>query len=417
MGSMEAALAAQPATERDLNNELRAVGFQELGIAELWSSRLDDARRHLEQALALAQRAGRPFLEVSCLGHLGIGGPSTGLSLAAGLELSERAVHIAEEHGWTDDPIVCTGLVTGALAMLWLGHFDEADRWMARTRRAMRPDGEPGTELLFHHAQGLLRLAHGRADEALAAFREAQRMETLLAGEHAFAAATRARLLQAKTRAGDLAGARAAIAEIGEEEQRGTSLMRVASADLELAEGRPEQALDLLAPVIEHAAPAFYKPSASVEAVVLDAAAREELGDRRGAEASLERALELAEPEGIVLPFALAPVSGLLKRYPKHRSAHGHLLSEILDVLAGASASRRGEAAPLLEELSEAELRVVRYLPGNLRAPEIAAELFVSPNTVRTHIRHIYAKLEVHSRRQAVERARELGLIGPSRAH
>ena len=82
-----------------------------------------------------------------------------------------------------------------------------------------------------------------------------------------------------------------------------------------------------------------------------------------------------------------------------------------LDVLAGASATPRGEAAPLLEELSEAELRVVRYLPGNLEAPEIAAELFVSPNTVRTHIRHIYAKLDAHSRKEAVERARGLGLI------
>ena len=92
MRSMEAALAAQPPTEQDLNGELRAVALQELGIAELWSSRLDDARRHLEQALVLARGAGRPFLEVSCLGHLGIAGPWTGLSLAAGLDLSEQAV-------------------------------------------------------------------------------------------------------------------------------------------------------------------------------------------------------------------------------------------------------------------------------------------------------------------------------------
>ena len=70
--------------------------------------------------------------------------------------------------------------------------------------------------------------------------------------------------------------------------------------------------------------------------------------------------------------------------------------------------------APLREELSEAELRVVRYLPSNLRTPEIAAELFVSPNTVRTHLRHIYAKLDAHSRAEAVGRARELGLLAPA---
>lgn len=416
MRSMQAALAAQPAAARDLNDELRAIALQELGIAELWSFRLDDARRDLEQALALARRARRPFLEVSCLGHLGIAGPWTGLSLDSGLKLSEQAIRIAEEHGWTNDPIVCTGLATGAMALLRLGRFDEAERWLARTVPAMQPDGEPGTELLIHHARGLLRLAQGRVDEALASWCEAQRMETLLASEHAFALATRARLLQAKVRSGDVAAARTALAEISEEERDNAS-MRMTIAYVALAADQPEQVPDLLTPVIEGTAAAVHQASARVEALALEAAAHERLGDRRAAEASLERALEVAEPEGIILPFTLAPVRELLERHPRHRSAHANLLSELLDVLAGASASRRGEAAPLLEELSEAELRVVRYLPGNLRAPEIAAELFVSPNTVRTHIRHIYAKLDVHNRRQAVERARELGLIGPSRAH
>jgi LuxR family maltose regulon positive regulatory protein len=415
MRVMETAVAAQPTVEGDLNEELRAVGLQELGIAELWSSRFDDGRRHLEQALELTRSAGRPFLEVSCLGHLGVAGPWTGLSLTDGLELSEQAVRIAEEHGWTRDPIICTGLATGAIALLWLGRFGEAERSLGRTRRAMQPDGEPGTELLVHHARGLLRLAQGRVEDAVAAFRDAQRMETLLTSEHVFAVATRARLAQAIARLGQVAEARAALVELSEAD-RDTSPMRVTRAEIHLAEGHPEQALDVLGPAIEGTAPAIHPPSAAVEAAVLDAAAREQLGEHRGAENSLEQALELAEPEGILLPFALVPVGELLNRHPRHRSAHATLLSEILDLLGGASASPRSEAAPLLEELSEAELRVVRFLPGNLRAPEIAAELFVSPNTVRTHIRHIYAKLDVHSRKEAVERARELGLIGPSRA-
>ena len=71
----------------------------------------------------------------------------------------------------------------------------------------------------------------------------------------------------------------------------------------------------------------------------------------------------------------------------------------------------------LLDELSEAELRVVRYLPSNLRAPEIASDLFVSTNTIRTHLRHIYSKLGVHGRAEAVARARELGLLAPSHAN
>ena len=147
---------------------------------------------------------------------------------------------------------------------------------------------------------------------------------------------------------------------------------------------------------------------------MLDAVAREQLGDQRAAEVSLERALELAEPEGMVLPFILAPVPDILDRLPRHRTAHATLRQTILDIIAGSPPGPSADPVPLLEELSEAELRVLRYLPGNLRAPEIAAELFVSTNTIRTHLRHIYAKLDAHGRAEAVARARQLGLLAPS---
>jgi LuxR family transcriptional regulator, maltose regulon positive regulatory protein len=70
---------------------------------------------------------------------------------------------------------------------------------------------------------------------------------------------------------------------------------------------------------------------------------------------------------------------------------------------------------PLLEPLSESEVRVLRYLPTNLTTPESARELTVSPNTVRTHIRHVYAKFGTHHRAETVELARALGLLAPSR--
>jgi LuxR family maltose regulon positive regulatory protein len=69
---------------------------------------------------------------------------------------------------------------------------------------------------------------------------------------------------------------------------------------------------------------------------------------------------------------------------------------------------------PLAEPLSESEIRVLRYLPTNLSAPEIAAELYLSVSTIKTHIQHVYGKLGVHSRAEAVERARALGLLAPS---
>jgi LuxR family maltose regulon positive regulatory protein len=185
----------------------------------------------------------------------------------------------------------------------------------------------------------------------------------------------------------------------------------ITTAAVHLAQGNPRQAVEELAPVIGREVTALHPAWAALEALLFDAAAREQLGDRRGAEESIERALDLAEPDGAILPFALVPVQDLLARHPRDRTAHASLLSMILDMLAGSSPE---ETAPLLDELSEAELRVLRYLPSNFKAPEIASELYVSPNTVRTHLRHIYAKLDAHTRSEAVSRARELGLLGPT---
>ena len=72
------------------------------------------------------------------------------------------------------------------------------------------------------------------------------------------------------------------------------------------------------------------------------------------------------------------------------------------------------ERQRLAEQLTDSETRVLRYLPTHLTAHEIAAELCVSVNTVSTHTHHLYAKLGVHSRHEAVDRVRTLGLLAPS---
>ena len=104
----------------------------------------------------------------------------------------------------------------------------------------------------------------------------------------------------------------------------------------------------------------------------------------------------------------------LLQRQARLRTTHASLIAEILNLLSGHTPAARQHAARLREPLSESELRVLRYLPTNLPGPEIAAELFVSLNTIRTHLRNVYAKLGVHSRADAVTRARELGLLSHS---
>ncbi len=93
-----------------------------------------------------------------------------------------------------------------------------------------------------------------------------------------------------------------------------------------------------------------------------------------------------------------------------------NLVADILDVLHGSSlAAHEQSSLPSAEELSPGELRVLRYLPTNLSRPEIAGELSVSLNTVSTHLRSIYAKLQVRDRSSAVQRARELRLLAAGR--
>jgi LuxR family transcriptional regulator, maltose regulon positive regulatory protein len=415
MRSLEELLATQPPGGLALGNDLRAAALMNLGIAELWSSRLEDARRHLQQALDLARRIGRPYLEVGCLAHLAMAAPLAGLRASVASMLSEQAAAIAREHGWTEDPVNAAALGTEATVMLWLGRFADAERLLEQARRALRPEGEPGTELITHHCAGLLAMARRRFDEAFAAFDAAERMQTLLAGEHAMTGERRSRIVQMHAWMGDAVAAREALAGLAAEEHD-LAGVRIAEGAVHLAEGAPELTVDVLVPVIECRERALKADWAAIDASLLAALGHEQLGDRPAAEAAVERALALAEPEGVLLPFVLFPVRDLLERHRGHRTAHATLVTAILDLLAGSPASHRGPAPPLRDELSEAELRVVRYLPSNLKASEIAAELFVSTNTVRTHMRHIYAKLDAHSRTEAVARARELGLLAPASA-
>ena len=97
---------------------------------------------------------------------------------------------------------------------------------------------------------------------------------------------------------------------------------------------------------------------------------------------------------------------------PRHETAHAALLDDIIDILHGAWAAPGDEPAPAeIEQLSPSELRVLRFLPTNLSRPEIASELSVSVNTVNTHIRNIYAKLQAQDRSSAVHRARQIRLL------
>ena len=194
---------------------------------------------------------------------------------------------------------------------------------------------------------------------------------------------------------------------------KGSDTARTALAHLELAEGNEQAAVEALDPLVDGSLPS--SPMLLVEALLLDAIARDRIGEPRAAASDVERALELAEPNSLIWPFVVTPVGELLERHPSHATAHGALLKDVLGVIRGtAPAAAPGPPGAPVEELTDSELRVLRYLPSNLSAPDIGSELYLSVHTVKTHIRHIYAKLGVHRRAEAVERARELGLLARS---
>ena len=150
------------------------------------------------------------------------------------------------------------------------------------------------------------------------------------------------------------------------------------------------------------------------QAFLLEAIARDALGDPAAAGYALERVLDLAEPNGVLTMFLLHPVPGLLQLQARQRTAHPALIADILDLLAGQAPVPRAGPRPPLEPLSDSELRVLRYLPTNLTGPEIAGQLHVSSNTVKSHLRSLYAKLGTHHRADTVTLARDLGLLAPS---
>jgi LuxR family transcriptional regulator, maltose regulon positive regulatory protein len=394
-----------------LGNDARALALMNVGIVELWSFRLDDAQRDLEQGLALARLIDRPYVEIGCLSHLGLDAARRSLALAR--QRCREAIAIAETHGWATDPIAGLALTTMASADAAQGRFDEGRRWLERADLSTRVELDPAAALFSHFVRGELLVGEGRLGEALGEFRAAERLQDVLSTTHALTGPARVSIAQTQLRMGDSTGARATLTRLTDRDHQ-FGEARAAIAALRLAEGDQRAAIEAVAPVLDGTAPVI-RAGTAIQALMLDAVARDQLGDRVTAERDIERGLDLAEPDSLLFPFIVAPARDLLERHPRHRTAHAMLLADLLTVLGGATlAARPRESATAPESLSESELRVLRFLPSNLSAGEIAGQLYVSTSTVKTHMRHIYEKLDVHRRTEAVDRARELGLLGPS---
>ena len=405
-----------------LGEDLRALTLISLGIAEVWAFRFKDANQHLEQGVALARRIGRPYLELTALAH--------GAELAAlrsytrGVQRGKQAIELARQHGWSDEPFVAVAYTVLGGAMVSQGRLAEGERWLGHAARTLRPDVEPAVGMHLHYARGGLEMARGHHADAIAAFRAAQQLAETLVTPHTLATPMRAHMLQALVLLGETGRVERSLAELDPREREGGE-MRNAIALLRLVQHDPLGATAALAPVLDGSVRVH--PVWVVAAALLEAIARDELGDLAAAERAIERALDLAEPDLVLFPFLTYPVPALLERHARDCARHAALVAEILSLLPGAPSEVRGGGHPprdrgrlagspsrLAEPLSQGETRVLRYLPTNLSAPEIARELSVSVNTVRTHIRHVCGKLGAHGRTEAVTRARGLGLLAPS---
>jgi LuxR family transcriptional regulator, maltose regulon positive regulatory protein len=401
-----------------LGSDLRAVALLNLGVTEAWSLRLADSERHLLEGAALARDIGRPYLEVACLAHLGFA--ATGHSFALARRHCEHAIAQAARHGWDAEPVIAPAQATLAGLLIWTGEFDQGEQWLDRARRATQAGGEPGIRLLVHLISAILPAARGRHREALAEFAAAGQVQAHMAGEHALTSRVIAWTIATQAHLGQVEQARAALASL-DDRLAAAGEIRNAAAVVRLAEQDPAGARRELRAVVDGSA--RVDPYLTlVEAHLLDALACRDLGDERAARAAVERALNLAEPDRLILPFAMTGAWELLTALPPQGTSHAALVTDILDAVRGGGpggapgrAPRRAAAAEPAEELSPSELRVLRYLPTNLTRPEIAGELSVSLNTVNTHIRRIYAKLGATDRSSAVQRGRELRLLSSGR--
>ena len=399
----EALVSMMPGGKLARHRKTRACVLSGRAAVELWSGHLDQAARTLDSGVAAATASGGEDERADCLGRLALVEALRGrLGRAATLAAQATAARTAGEPHPNPAALV-------ALAWVHLERYElrEAHSWLKQADAALDANPDKLIRAVARLTAAYRDLAEGRATAA------AQIITTARSG-WSVPGWLDQRLTLAESRAyaavGNIQAALAAAGRVG----RGTSLeAAVALAYAWAAYGDAENARRVLAPVL--ATEGVTPDRVRLQAWLVDAQLGYDGGDRARGRSSLTSALRLAEPEQLRLPFVIERgwILPVLRRDPELAHAYQGLLppGPGHDQLP----ARRSvpDQAPLLavETLTEREREVLRHVSGLLSNAELASEMYISVNTVKTHLKHIYRKLETTRRGEAIRRARQLELI------
>ncbi|SFL79672.1 LuxR C-terminal-related transcriptional regulator [Geodermatophilus ruber] len=392
-------------------NDLRALALQELGTTEYWAGRRAEAEDHLREALAAARANERGYVELGCLSQL-IGVLTAQDRLGDALTASEEAVELARIRGWEQ---------SGAAAELWhalgwihyvRGELDDADQYLDLAEDAVRrQDAAVGAVILL--VRGLVTGLRGRKREALATLEAAERTMQRLHVPYVFGGYITGERARLSLAIGQTAVTRRLLAG-SPPDAYGSIHLALAHAELLLSDGRPDAAMDLLEKAV--AVGEGFLDQRLQAGVLLSLLRAQHVGSVAAVQTMAE-VVAMAEPEEMVQPFLQfgARVDRLLEALDRQRGPQRRFVQRLRKCLAGHVSPWVPLAEPgrgaLPEPPTERELEVLRCLDSLLTLPEISSGLFVSVNTVKAHLRSLYRKLGVNGRREAVARARELGLV------
>ena len=409
--------ALELAREDDDFERGAAAGF--LGLIHWRSGELDTASGYWADAMASLRQAGHLVDAIGCLR------PMAQIRVAQGrlreaMRLYERGLTMASEQG---GPLLrgAADMHVGIANVLveW-SDLDAATEHLDASEKLGEHAGLPQYPYRWRVVMARLREAHGDTDGAL---------ERLGDAEHRYVseyypdvrpvAALRARIRLLQGRVADaLEWAHERGLSADDElsylrEFEHLTLARVLLAQAKQTDG-PTDAPMLLIERLLAAAEEGARKGSMIEILILQALGHRQVGDASAAMAAFERALALAEPERYVGLFVEeGPSMAALLALARDRGIAREYVARLLDAF-GTMAGPPSATASLVEPLSERERDVLRLLATELDGPGIAAELVVGLSTVRSHTKSIYGKLGVHSRRAAVRRAQELGLLaGP----